>query len=156
MCAIHKRIDRDITKLLNIFEDSKSFNKEIRIHIDEAHAYVPCHRDRLIEINNIDIVEKIYFYSATPFNIWQENYMKCNSLFKNIYIINIDEQYSIRKSKDYFGVKDCNHIISDYQENNNSDLVIPTDFIIKYGDRKQLIKSENNEDNLWYKKRFSN
>ena len=93
MCAHHKRIDKDITKLLDIFQDSKSFNEEIRIHIDEAHAYVPCHRDRLIEINNIDIVEKIYFYSATPFNIWQENYMNCNSLFKNIYIIDIDEQY---------------------------------------------------------------
>ena len=104
MCAHPKRFDESIIQLLEILEDSKKFNKNVTIHIDEAHEYVPPHRSRIIEMNDFDIVDRIYMYSATPFKIWDSYGAK---LFQNIWVVDVKEQFGIMKSADYFGVKDC-------------------------------------------------
>ena len=59
MCAHYKRFEHSIIDLLNILEDSRSIKKEIVIHIDEAHAYVPRFRDYVIKMNSFTNFEKI-------------------------------------------------------------------------------------------------
>ena len=140
--------------MLNLLDDSKTFNRMIQLHIDEAHAYVPTHRDRVIEMNEKSIVERIYFYSATPFNIWQGKNTRSDELFKNIYIIDINEQYNIRKSQYYFGVKDCSSEIGFSEELSEYDTSIPDIFIKKYGNEKQLQILNENNTNYWYDTKY--
>jgi len=148
MCAHHKRFDESIIELLNELDDSKSFNEKIIIHIDEAHEYVPLYRDKVIIMNNNDIVERIYLYSGTPFNIWvdEDEYNKGNSLYQSIYIVDIEEQFGIMKSKKYYGVKDCSHSFTMINEMELIDDVIPEEFIIRWGKDK--------EKNIWYGNKY--
>lgn len=108
LCAHSTRFQTSIIDLLNELEDSKTFNKKIVIHIDEAHSYVPPHRDNIIRMNEFDFVKRINLYSASPFNIWDNS--KDIELFKRIFIVDIEKEYDIRKSQHYFGVKDCDFI----------------------------------------------
>ena len=102
MCAHKKRFEESIIDLITVLTDSITFTKKIKIHIDEAHAYIPSYRDKIIIINDFEIVERIYVYTATPFSMWIDNH----PLFNKIYVIDIQEQYNIVNNGKYFGVKD--------------------------------------------------
>jgi hypothetical protein len=138
MCAHHKRFDACILDLLEEIDDSQKIRKSVVIHIDEAHAYVPPYKDRVAEMNQMSITEKIYMYSATPFSIWadESSPLITDSIFKHIYIVDIEEQFSIVKSDKYFGVKDCYHSICSSDQPSISPL-IPADFIERWGNEKQ-------------------
>ena len=105
MCAHPKRFDHSIIELIEELYDSKSFNKNIVIHIDEAHAYVPSYREQILEMNSFSIVERIYMYTATPFNLWVEEHEREHDLFKRIHIVDVEEQFQIMRSDRYFGVE---------------------------------------------------
>lgn len=114
MCGHQKRFTKTIKKIILKLNDSKSFNKKIILHIDEAHEYVPKYRKEILELNNMDIVNRIILYSATPFKIWhndnKEKDIEIIKLFSYMYIVNIEKEYGLKKNKYYFGVKDCNQI----------------------------------------------
>jgi len=149
MCAHHKRFDESIIQLIDELRDSKSFHKKIVIHIDEAHAYVPRYREEILRMNNFPCVERIYMYSATPFNIWvREDDPKEDDLFKRIYVVDVDEQFGIMKSDKYFGVKDCSHIVS--SESTMITDEIPEEFVKTWGDKKQREKIAAGESIYWY------
>ena len=111
MCSHYKRYNTSISDLLSLLSDSCKFKKNINIHIDEAHEYIPKYRDKIIEMNNNSIVERLFMYSATPFSIWMNPY-ECDKydLFKKVYIVDVEDQYGIIKSDKYYGVKDCEFI----------------------------------------------
>jgi len=46
-------------------------------------------------------------YSATPFPIWNEDK---GSIWNKIYIVNVEDMYSLVRDEKYFGVKDCEFI----------------------------------------------
>lgn len=152
MCAHYKRFDKSIIDLLKILNDSMQFKKKVCIHIDEAHAYIPVYREKIIEMNNLDIIERIYLYSATPFNIWQGKYEISNSLFNSIYIVDIEEQYNIIKNDHYFGVRNSNFEVGYPDEPLEYDTLIPDTFIKKWGNEKQRANIDNNIANNWYTK----
>lgn len=103
MCAHKKRFTKSIHDLLLLIENTNNLKSNIMIHIDEAHAYVPSFRDDVNKMNEHNNVERIYCYSATPFNIWHNSKQ---DLFKQIYVVDVVEQFNIIDSKLYFGVKD--------------------------------------------------
>lgn len=148
MCAHPKRFEASILDLLDEIDDSKNIRKSVFIHIDEAHAYVPPFRDRVVEMNENDVTKRIYMYSATPFSIWtnEASVRKTEQLFKNIYIVDSYKEFKIIKSTDYFGVKDCDHFIIPPSEN-KIDEIIPNIYIERYGNDKQKsnIQAGNNE-----------
>ena len=150
MCAHYRRFEESILDLIDLLDDSKSFYKDIILHIDEAHAYVPSYRDKIVKMNNYNITERIYLYSATPFNIWVDSYDNDNELYKYIYIVDIEEQFGIMKSKYYYGIKDCHHIIGWKDKIELINDVIPQEFIETWGDEKQ----KSVEQNKWYCEKF--
>jgi len=104
MCAHYKRFYKSILELLPKLE---KYKKQVVIHIDEAHIYVPSYRKQVSEMNSYDFVDKMYLYSATPFKILDEG-IKSEELFRLLYIVDIESEFGIRRSSEYFGVKDCN------------------------------------------------
>ena len=109
MCAHRKRFNESIIEILDLVDDSNSINKKLFIHIDEAHAYIPQHRENIYNINKYQIVERINCYSATPFKIWDET--SKHNIYKNIYIVDITEQYNISASTKYFGINDTKYFL---------------------------------------------
>lgn len=147
MCAHSKRFDDSIINLLSFIEDSKTINKNVLIHIDEAHAYVPRYRKEIAIMNNYIIVQLINLYSATPFNIWSDEYDILNDyIFKNIYVVDIEAQMSIMKSEEYFGVKDCEFDIGYSEDMEMLDPIISDKFIQQRGVLKDTMKPIN----TWY------
>jgi len=149
MCAHPKRFDQSILKLIDELHDSKSFSKKIVIHIDEAHAYVPPYRDKILEMNKYSAVERIYMYTATPFNLWVEEHERLHDLFKRIHIVDVEEQFGIIRSDKYFGVKDCSHIVS-VEDPPPIDMRIPDDFLKTWGDDKHRVLLEAGKSVEWY------
>ena len=106
MCAHYKRFYESILGLLPKLE---KYKKQVVIHIDEAHTYVPSYRKQVSEMNSYAFVEKLYLYSATPFKILDSS-RKSEELFRSLYIVDIESEFGIKRSSDYFGVKNCNII----------------------------------------------
>ena len=86
MCAHKKRFTDSIHTLLELLESTNILKNNIMIHIDEAHKYIPSYRKDVYKFNEKNIVERIYCYSATPFNIWDPTN---KDLFKQIYIVDV-------------------------------------------------------------------
>ena len=138
MCAHHKRFDQSIIELLEEIEDSSKIRRNVIIHIDEAHEYVPPYREKIIEMNMNSVTERIYMYSATPFSIWcsEASVHETEQLFKHIYVVDNEKEFSVKKSDKYFGVKDCQYRIVP-QVYPKVDAVIPRDFVERWGNSKQ-------------------
>jgi len=149
MCAHPKRFDKSILELIDELDDSKSFTKKIVIHIDEAHAYVPPYREQILTMNSYQTVERVYMYTATPFNLWVEEHERQHDLFKRIHIVDVEEQFGIMRSDKYFGVKDCSRIIS-VEESPLIDKTIPDDFVKLWGNNKQRAALEAGKSVEWY------
>ena len=138
LCAHPKRFDESVLELLEEIEDSQKIRKNVIIHIDEAHAYVPTYRERVVEMNENSVTGRIYMYSATPFSIWtnESSVHTTEQLFKEIYIVDNEKEFNVIKSDKYFGVKDCEYSVvpKDYPR---VDSLIPPDFIDRWGNDKQ-------------------
>ncbi len=151
MCAHPKRFDFSIIDLLSEIEDSSRIKKPVIIHIDEAHAYVPSWRDQVVEMNNMSVTERIYMYSATPFNIWTNPFSvrKTDKLFKNIWIVDVEAEFKVKISDKYFGVKSCQYVIGSV-EFPIIESTIPDDFIKRWGNDKQIININSGGSESWY------
>ena len=111
MCT-SKRFEKSLVDIIKLLQNHGSFNKKVAVHIDEAHAYLPSQREAIRRINNFGIVSRIFLCSATPFECWQhEGSNNEDNLFKNIFIVDVDEQFNIKKTHEYFGVRNCKHTI---------------------------------------------
>jgi hypothetical protein len=151
MCAHPKRFDVSIIELLNEIEDSGSISKPVIIHIDEAHAYVPSWRDQVVEMNNMSVTERIYMYSATPFNIWTNPYSVrgTDQLFQNIWIVDVESEFKVKISDKYFGVKSCQYVIGS-DEYPTIESTIPDNFIKRWGNEKQVSNVNSSGTETWY------
>jgi len=154
MCAHPKRFDESIIDLLSEIEDSRKNVRDVVIHIDEAHAYVPAWRDKVVIMNSLNVTRRIYMYSATPFSIWtnERSVHTTEQLFKNIYIVDNECQFNVMKSDKYFGVKNC--IFGNLPSGDYSliDASIPREFIERWGNEKQRAKVIGGGEELWYPK----
>jgi len=153
MCAHPKRFDKSILELISELHYDARFTKKIMIHIDEAHAYVPPYRDQILEMNSYTTVERIFMYTATPFNLWVEEHERQHNLFKRIHIVDVEEQFGIMRSDKYFGVKDCSHIVS-VEESPLIDAKIPDEFVKTWGNDKQRALVEAGESIDWYGEKY--
>jgi hypothetical protein len=133
MCAHHKRFQGSIAHLLDAITDSRDLNKNVVIHIDEAHKYVPMYRNEVAVMNDFDKVNRIFMYTATPFNIWQER----DPLYDRIFICDCDQEFNVTKSEYYFGVKDCEHITCDREDYDMIDPYIPDVMVETWGSEKK-------------------
>lgn len=133
MCAHHKRFQDSIAYLLDGITDSNDLTKNVVIHIDEAHAYVPRYREYIVVMNNFDIVSRIFMYSATPFNIWRRE----DELFEKIFICDCGEDFGVIKTDNYFGVKDCESLTHEDEEFPLIDPCIGDEMVDTWGNEKQ-------------------
>ena len=153
MCAHPKRFDQSILELIEDLHFDTRFTKKIVVHIDEAHAYVPSYRDQILKMNSYTTVERIFMYTATPFNLWVEEHERQHDLFKRIHIVDVEEQFGIMRSDKYFGVKDCIPIISK-EEPMPIEKTIPEDFVKTWGDDKQRTALGAGESVEWYGEKY--
>jgi hypothetical protein len=155
-CAHEKRIRFSIPELLERASDSISFNHRFKIHVDEAHKYIPANRDNVRNYNELDIVDSIIGYSATPDGIWSDNVT--DILFHKILIRDVEKELLIIRSPDYFGVKCCDFNIFEQEVNMthqelieyaNIDPVIPQITFDRAG-----MKENTKNRNTWYSNDF--
>ena len=104
-CANTLRIRESIPLLL-----AKSTHK-FKIHIDEAHKYIPENKEQIRSFNESPAVNGIVGYSASPDQIWSLS--SSDSLFHKILIRNVDEELNMIRSPHYFGVNRCKFEIYD-------------------------------------------
>ena len=111
-CAHEKRIRESLPQLFTATADSKSLeNRKFTIHIDEAHVYIPANRENVRDFNALPSVVKITGYTATSIPIYATD--RNDALFYKIHIMDVEEELSIIRSPDYFGVKNCDFKIYD-------------------------------------------
>ena len=99
LCANQTRIRRDIPKLLEILMQLSN-PRNICIHIDEAHIYIPENRSQILDMYNMNHVVEIIGYSASPEKIWNP----FHPVFGNIYIVDVESERNIISSPKYFSV----------------------------------------------------
>ncbi len=151
MCAHPKRFDVSIIDLLMEVSVDSRLQKQVIIHIDEAHAYVPSFRGRVVEMNKVEVTERIYMYSATPFSIWvpEASVMDTDQIFKEIFVVDCEKDFGTKKSESYFGVKDCEVKVVPNRYN-MVDPLIPDDFIRRYGNDDQITCVQRGGHVVWY------
>lgn len=157
VCCAHKT--RFSESLYNIFSESKDSviisyedKRKFKIHIDEAHKYIPENREQIRSFNNdYNIVSKITGYSASPDPIFVTD--KYDSLFNNIHVCDVEKEYNIISSNEYFGVKDTipNIIEKDIDtktllENFAQEYSQIPSHIINYSKGKSCIINENDSE----------
>ena len=110
-CAHKKRFDETLPLLIDILTGHELFsrnNRKLKIHIDEAHAYIPSYRKQIYMFNSSRIVKDIIGYTGTPNKVWAEKVLKSSdALFRKILIRDVDEELQIIRSPNYYGVVDC-------------------------------------------------
>jgi len=119
-CAHTKRFSSSIPNILKNYPHW--FKRQFKIHIDEAHKYIPENRDYVRLYNELDIVESIIGYSATPDGIWTSK--KSDILFHKILIRDIEKELQMIRSPYYFGVKCCDFKVFEDEEKLNHDKLI--------------------------------
>lgn len=111
-CAHDTRFKKTLPEFFTATADSKSLeNRKFTIHVDEAHEYIKTYRDNIREINALHTVVKITGYTATSKPIYTTD--RNDPLFYKIHIMDVEEELSIIRSPDYFGVKNCEFKIYD-------------------------------------------
>jgi hypothetical protein len=159
-CAHKKRFNDSLKDIFNHMTDSIQFmqlNRKFKIHIDEAHKYIPENRDNVRLFNNTEIVSKIVGYSASPDPIFSLD--TNDSLFNSIYICDVEKEYGIIRSTSYFGVKDCEPIIVENEITAESLESTIDDEVPEHIARLSLTEKEREHDGsiirkTWYGQRF--
>lgn len=154
-CAHKKRFNESLFDIFNNMMDSIQFrqlNRKFKIHIDEAHKYIPENRDNVRLFNNIEIVSKIVGYSASPDPIFSLD--PNDSLFNSIYICDVEKEYGIIRSKRYFGVKNCESIIVENEITSESFESTIEDNVPQHIVKLSLTEKENERcgdiSKIWY------
>lgn len=158
-CAHELRIRKSIIQLIKMANDSVSFISSRRnfvIHIDEAHKYIPENRESIKTYNASPIVIDIIGYSGTPNKIWINKWCKDQSddIFHKILIRDIEEELSIFRSPEYFGVNRCDFNI--LEETITRDELMATDSMIENIPQVVLARSDMilKGNKFWYNGRF--
>jgi hypothetical protein len=158
-CAHKKRFNESLIDIFNNMADSIQFtqsNRKFKIHIDEAHKYIPENRDNVRLFNNTEIVSKIVGYSASPDPIFSLD--TNDSLFNSIYICDVEKEYGIIRSDSYFGVKNCEPIIVENEITAESLDSTIDDIVPQHIARLSLSEKERQNDGAihkkWYGDRF--
>ena len=151
-CAHNKRFIDSIPKILKNYPHW--FKSKFKIHIDEAHKYIPENRDYIRIYNELDIVESIIGYSATPDGIWTNK--STDTLFHKILIRDIEKELQIIRTPDYFGVKCCDFRIFEDEEKMNHDKIIELANISLDIPENSIKRANMNKKNIstWYKEDF--
>lgn len=152
LCAHTKRFSNSIP---NIFKNYPHwFKRQFKIHIDEAHKYIPENRKYIRLYNESDIVDSIIGYSATPDGIWTKQ--STDTLFHKILIRDIEKELQIIRSPDYFGVKCCDFKIFEDEEKMNNEKIIEQANINLDISENSFKRANMNEKNMstWYKECF--
>ena len=132
-CAHTTRLQCSIPKLFTAALDSVSFlekKQKFVVHIDEAHKYIDENRECVRNFNASPIVSKIIGYSGSPDKIWVKD--KNDKMFYKCFVMDVEKELNIIRSPNYFGVKNCNHLVHDY---------ISHDEIIDLGELEPTISS---------------
>ena len=110
-CAHDTRINDSLPLLFEISAGHEIFtrnNRKFKLHIDEAHAYIPPHRKQIQIFNDSPIVKNIIGYTGTPNKIWVDTIVNSSDkIFRKILIRNVEEELQIIRSPNYYGVTDC-------------------------------------------------
>jgi hypothetical protein len=128
-CAHTKRFAESIHNILETASDSASFieaKRKFKLHIDEAHKYIVEYRNDVRKFNMDSMVVKITGYTATPDPIFSKD--ENDTLFYSILIRNIEEEFNIIRSGEYFGVKDCEKYIVENDDCNDEMQVYANEF----------------------------
>ena len=145
-CANEKRFNDSIPDMLALAGDMPKFaNRKFAIHIDEAHKYIRENRERVRTFNNNDLVCSITGYSGSPDPIWSND--KDDSLFHSILIRDVDKELELTRSTEYFGVKDCEHIVNIGNVPLLDEIIIPAHII-------QMSKMTPKQRGEWYSVKF--
>jgi hypothetical protein len=113
-CAHKKRFSESLREIFTAMEDSIQFaqmKRKFKLHIDEAHKYIPENRNDVRMFNQSKIVSKIVGYSASPDPIF--TMVPTDHLFNSIYICDVEKEYGMIRSSKYFGVIDCEPLITE-------------------------------------------
>lgn len=151
-CAHTKRFKDSIPKILKNYPHW--FKRQFKIHIDEAHKYIPENRDCVRLYNELYVVDSIIGYSATPDGIWTSSVS--DTLFHKILIRDIEKELQLIRSPDYFGVKCCEFkVFNDIENNCHEKLIEKANISLDISD-ETFERSNMNEKNrrTWYKEDF--
>jgi hypothetical protein len=116
-CAHEKRIRESIPELFALASDMTATtfaNRKFVIHIDEAHKYVPENEEHVRDFNYSPVVKSIIGYSGSPIKIWSARHE--DPLFHKIHILDVEGEFDIIRSPEYFGVNSCEHIIVEAED----------------------------------------
>ena len=109
-CAHFSRFKKSLNDIFENVKDSIQLSgRNFKIHIDEAHKYIPEYRNHIREFNMCNMITNIIGYTATPNPIYSQD--KNDKLFYEIYICDVEKELGIIRSPCYYGVKDCNYKI---------------------------------------------
>ncbi len=147
LCSNKTRIEKSVPELLHILEDSKSFKRDVRIHFDEAHEYIPSNREVVTALNDMDIVHEIIGYSASPKKIW----IDYHPLFGSLYIVDVENERSICSSPDYFGVSNVEYIMN---STSVDDIICRAAIDINVPDKVYNTINDSNTKKVWYGEHF--
>lgn len=151
-CAHNKRFKDSIPKILKNYPHW--FKRQFKIHIDEAHKYIPENSNWVRFYNELDIVDSIIGYSATPDGIWTKD---CTDpLFHKILIRDIEKELQIIRSPHYFGVKCCDFKLFGDQEKMSYEKLIEMANISLDISKNSFKRANMNEKNrcTWYQEDF--
>lgn len=110
MCSNNKRFDDGIKFLKFINTQSLGNIKRAFAYYDELHTYIKYCRSQIEEINDLNIVEGITGFSATPDNIFQDQ-----GYWQKLKLI----EYHNYSDENYCGYRDMMfNNINDYESNN--------------------------------------
>jgi hypothetical protein len=116
-CAHEKRIRESIPELFALASDMTATtfaNRKFTVHIDEAHKYVPENEEHVRDFNYSPVVKSIIGYSGSPIKIWSARHE--DPLFHKIHILDVEGEFDIIRSPEYFGVNSCEHIIVEAED----------------------------------------
>ena len=149
-CANTLRIRDSIPLLL-----AKTAHK-FKIHIDEAHKYIPENKEQIRSFNNSFAVNEIVGYSASPDDIWSLS--STDQLFHKILVRNVDEELNMIRSPHYFGVNKCKFEMYDdlCQTKVVDDLLLTMSENIPdlIYERANIHNKTPSKNRLWFKNRF--
>jgi hypothetical protein len=152
-CAHEKRIRDSIPELLDLTSDSMTFKRSGRkfvIHIDEAHKYIPENQDFVRKFNSADVVKHIIGYSGSPDDIWESH--QVDPLFHKIHILDVEKEFSIIRSPDYFGVKNCEFNI--IEEDISPENIVKTSILPPKISDLVYVRANSSGSYNWYKNDF--
>lgn len=104
-CAHELRIRKSVIELIELAAGSDWFKRSFVMHIDEAHKYIPENQPCIRAYNASPVVDTIIGYSGTPDGIWCKR--QTDPLFHKILIRDVEQELSIIRSPEYFGVNRC-------------------------------------------------